>query len=302
VSPLGTGKLRRSIAAVFLLLVLAMVPILAQTMGSASAAPKAGHGHGGGGSPHTVELTSQVTRHGGSRGHSSQGDQWPGQQNEHSRNDQFGNRGNGRGHNEVTGYSGHERAAIASPITLPASTVPNTTVPRTTPPTTRPPATTVTTVPATTPPTVPPTAPPTVPATGASGGSSPGSGTTSTAGSSTSSALGGVVSFQGVAVVQVVNKAPAPSTTTATKARKGENASPGSAAPEVSGLSGVLPMVAANGDNPFQPLQAATDLKVPILFGVVVALFILGQALIDRRDPKMSRAPERNDEDTVGFQ
>jgi hypothetical protein len=62
------------------------------------------------------------------------------------------------------------------------------------------------------------------------------------------------------------------------------------------------PMTLANGGWKGVSLRAATNLKVPILFGVVVALFVLVQALIDRRDPKMSRAPERNDEDTVGFQ
>ena len=35
--------------------------------------------------------------------------------------------------------------------------------------------------------------------------------------------------------------------------------------------------------------------------GLAVALFILLQSLIDRRDPKVSRAPERGDDDTVGF-
>jgi hypothetical protein len=48
-------------------------------------------------------------------------------------------------------------------------------------------------------------------------------------------------------------------------------------------------------------LRAATNLRIPILFGAAVLLFVLLQALVDRRDPKMSRAPERGEDDTVGF-
>ena len=62
------------------------------------------------------------------------------------------------------------------------------------------------------------------------------------------------------------------------------------------------PMVLANGGWKGLSLKAATNLKVPILFGLAVALFVLIQALIDRRDPKVSRAPERGDEETVGFE
>jgi hypothetical protein len=60
-------------------------------------------------------------------------------------------------------------------------------------------------------------------------------------------------------------------------------------------------MVLANGGWAGLSTRAATDLKIPIAFGVVVGLFLLVQALIDRRDPKLSRAPERGDEETVGF-
>jgi hypothetical protein len=48
-------------------------------------------------------------------------------------------------------------------------------------------------------------------------------------------------------------------------------------------------------------LKAASNLWVPIFFGLAVALFIVLQALVDRRDPKVSRAPERGDDDTIGF-
>ena len=52
---------------------------------------------------------------------------------------------------------------------------------------------------------------------------------------------------------------------------------------------------------PALSLQTAGHLSIPIFFGVGVALFILLQALVDRRDPKVSRAPQRGDDDTVGF-
>jgi hypothetical protein len=48
-------------------------------------------------------------------------------------------------------------------------------------------------------------------------------------------------------------------------------------------------------------LRAATQLSVPIAFGLAVALFVIVQALIDRRDPKLSRAPARGDDDSVSF-
>lgn len=61
------------------------------------------------------------------------------------------------------------------------------------------------------------------------------------------------------------------------------------------------PMVLAAGPWRGLSMQAATNLSIPILFGAAVALFALLQALIDRRDPKLSRAPERGEDDTVGF-
>jgi hypothetical protein len=297
-----------------LLLVLALVLILAQTMGSASAEPKAGHSPGGSKGAHPpVELTLQVTHHAGSAAHPSRSNGRTG-----SGEGQSGDRSHGPGgsggqncgtsrHSEVTQSSGHERADIASPITLPASTIPTTTVPRTTPTTQPPrptttvtttvpattPATTPTTTPATTPaspPTVPPTVPPSPPpSVGAASG-----------GTATSPALGGAASIQGVAALQVAAN-PTTAAPAAAKGAKGKSAASGASAPTVGGVFDE-PMVIANGGWKGLSLRAATNLKVPILFAFVVALFVLGQALIDRRDPKMSRAPERNDEDTVGFQ
>ena len=49
-------------------------------------------------------------------------------------------------------------------------------------------------------------------------------------------------------------------------------------------------------------LRAATHLSVPIAFGMLVAVFAVLQALIDRRDPKLSKAPTRNDDETVAFE
>jgi hypothetical protein len=53
--------------------------------------------------------------------------------------------------------------------------------------------------------------------------------------------------------------------------------------------------------SPALSLRTADHLSIPILFGFGVALFILLQALVDRRDPKVSRAPQHGDDDTVGF-
>lgn len=61
------------------------------------------------------------------------------------------------------------------------------------------------------------------------------------------------------------------------------------------------PMILASGGWQGVSLQAAVDLRIPILFGAGVLLFVLLQALVDRRDPKVSGAPERGDDDTVGF-
>jgi hypothetical protein len=60
-------------------------------------------------------------------------------------------------------------------------------------------------------------------------------------------------------------------------------------------------MIVAGGGWQGVSLRAATDLTVPLAFGAIVGVFVLLQALIDRWDPKVSRAPERGDDDTVGF-
>jgi hypothetical protein len=57
----------------------------------------------------------------------------------------------------------------------------------------------------------------------------------------------------------------------------------------------------AGGPWPGGSFQAATRLSLPILFGVVVGLFVLVQGFVGRRDPKLARAPERGEDDTVGF-
>jgi hypothetical protein len=124
------------------------------------------------------------------------------------------------------------------------------------------------------------------------------SGTTGPSSGSTSLALGGSAPITGVAAVIQVAQTQTPGA----PAAKGANGNAASASgiPSVKGVA-AEPMTLANGGWKGVSLRAATNLKVPILFGVVVALFVLVQALIDRRDPKMSRAPERNDDDTVGF-
>lgn len=49
-------------------------------------------------------------------------------------------------------------------------------------------------------------------------------------------------------------------------------------------------------------MKEADGLRVPIAFGVAAAAFLLMQAFIDWRDPKLSRAPQRGSDDTVGFE
>jgi hypothetical protein len=59
--------------------------------------------------------------------------------------------------------------------------------------------------------------------------------------------------------------------------------------------------ISTNKPWPRGVLDAATKLTVPILFGVAVAVFLLVQALIDRKDPKIVSAPRKSADDTVGF-
>jgi hypothetical protein len=62
-----------------------------------------------------------------------------------------------------------------------------------------------------------------------------------------------------------------------------------------------LPMELGPLQWPGASLKAATKLSIPILLGVLVAVFVVLQGLIDRRDPKLTRAPERGEDDSVGF-
>lgn len=62
------------------------------------------------------------------------------------------------------------------------------------------------------------------------------------------------------------------------------------------------PMMVAGGPWPGLSLKTATRLTVPIIFAAFVGLFLLLQGLVDRRDPKVVRAPERGHDETVGFQ
>lgn len=48
-------------------------------------------------------------------------------------------------------------------------------------------------------------------------------------------------------------------------------------------------------------LKESGKLKLPLALMAATALFMLVQALVDRRDPKVSDAPERPTDDTVGF-
>jgi hypothetical protein len=62
------------------------------------------------------------------------------------------------------------------------------------------------------------------------------------------------------------------------------------------------PLVLSSGSWHGVSMAAATRLGVPIAFGLLVGVFALGQALIDRRDPKLVNAPARIDEDSVPFE
>lgn len=61
------------------------------------------------------------------------------------------------------------------------------------------------------------------------------------------------------------------------------------------------PMLRATGAWQGVSVRAATQLSIPVYFSGIVLLFILVQAMVDRRDPKVSLAPERGDDDTLGF-
>jgi hypothetical protein len=64
------------------------------------------------------------------------------------------------------------------------------------------------------------------------------------------------------------------------------------------------PFVAATGS-----LWQAMSLRTPVAWPLPAILrtvgfllvFLLLQGRLDRRDPKLTRAPERSDEDTIGF-
>jgi hypothetical protein len=48
-------------------------------------------------------------------------------------------------------------------------------------------------------------------------------------------------------------------------------------------------------------LQSAHDLSVPISVAAIVVLFLIAQARVDARDPKLVDAPVGADDDMVGF-
>lgn len=62
------------------------------------------------------------------------------------------------------------------------------------------------------------------------------------------------------------------------------------------------PMVLAQGAWQGLSLHAATELKIPIGLLVGAGLFLVVQGFVDRRDPKVSAAPLRGTDDTVGFE
>jgi len=61
------------------------------------------------------------------------------------------------------------------------------------------------------------------------------------------------------------------------------------------------PLVALGGAWGVLSLKAATRWSIPVLFELAIAGFVLLQALVDRRDPKLVKAPQRSDDDTMEF-
>jgi hypothetical protein len=62
------------------------------------------------------------------------------------------------------------------------------------------------------------------------------------------------------------------------------------------------PMILSAGGWQGVSLRAATQLRVPIAFGFLVALFVIIQSLVDRRDPKVAAAPRRMHDESIGFE
>jgi hypothetical protein len=48
-------------------------------------------------------------------------------------------------------------------------------------------------------------------------------------------------------------------------------------------------------------MRAATRLSVPTALAVVVGIFLVAQAQLGKRDPKLADAPHDRDEDGLGF-
>jgi hypothetical protein len=49
-------------------------------------------------------------------------------------------------------------------------------------------------------------------------------------------------------------------------------------------------------------LDASTSHRVPFTLAALILLFVVGQWLVDRRDPKFVEAPARKDDDSIGFE
>jgi hypothetical protein len=49
------------------------------------------------------------------------------------------------------------------------------------------------------------------------------------------------------------------------------------------------------------PLKAATRLSIPVALAVLVGVFLVAQAQLGRRDPKLVEAPHDRDEDGLSF-
>ena len=69
-------------------------------------------------------------------------------------------------------------------------------------------------------------------------------------------------------------------------------------------VGSILQMSPSPASSPLggRTLKAAVHLVLPIAVGAVVLLFLFAQAQIDKRDPKLTGAPIRREDDGMSFE
>lgn len=76
---------------------------------------------------------------------------------------------------------------------------------------------------------------------------------------------------------------------------------PPAAHPTLAPLAGTVQLVSGTGSSPTL-LPAMTNLQVPIIFSALIGTFLLVQAVVGRRDPRLAQAPARGDDDSIPFE